>query len=165
VKILKSAALAIILSCLSLSAQAMAIGYNFDYTFLSGEILSGMLVGELQGDDDTVLVDSISMVSYTGSPATIFNEGLLGPNTVSLSGSVMNFVTAAPTPTLGGFEISTGAFDVALVAGPDISILENETYSAARWNLVAKSLPEPGTLSLLAIGLVGIAWVRRRKIA
>jgi hypothetical protein len=27
------------------------------------------------------------------------------------------------------------------------------------------ALPEPGTLSLLAIGLAGIAWVRRRKVA
>ncbi len=37
----------------------------------------------------------------------------------------------------------------------DISALFNQSVS----------LPEPGTLSLLAIGFAGIAWVRRRKIA
>jgi len=32
-------------------------------------------------------------------------------------------------------------------------------------NVTVTKLPEPGTLSLLAIGLTGIVWIRRRKIA
>jgi len=38
-------------------------------------------------------------------------------------------------------------------------------YRCYAWASKIKGLPEPGALSLLTIGLVGIAWVRRRKIA
>ena len=74
----KALVMALWLSCLALPAQAMPIGYHFSYTFDSGEVLSGMLVGALQADNDTILVDSVSMVSFTQAPASGFSQIMIG---------------------------------------------------------------------------------------
>lgn len=159
----KFAVIVLILLCLPMAAQATPIGYSFDYTFSSGAVLSGMLSGELQSDNDTVLVDTVSMVSYSGLPVLEFPETLIR-TTASISGAFMDLATAAPNGVLGGwilFNPTQGDF-AAVVARPDFSRLEYEAFDASRWNLVAK-VPEPATLAIMGLGLAGIGFRRRER--
>ena len=57
--------------------------------------------------------------------------------------------------------IAAAIFIVGLLLGSSEIAIANGTYGGTTTGPV--SLPEPGTLSLLAIGLAGAAWLGRSK--
>ena len=60
----------------------------------------------------------------------------------------------------GMARLTMGAIDTGLQLGPTFQIRGSITNLGSA---VVASLPEPGTLSLLALGLAGISWTRQRK--
>ena len=151
-------------------SRAAPIDYNFAYEFGSGEVLSGMLEGELQPDGDTILVSALSMVTFTGLPGAQFTTAL-GSGVATVSG--LNMLLAAVPPfsqlsDLGGFQLpfDFGGFaTLAVVVGPGGAFPIIEQYQPARWRIVPKASPvsSPATLGLTLLG-VGLAMMRRRTI-
>ncbi|MGK7878619.1 MAG: PEP-CTERM sorting domain-containing protein [Crocosphaera sp.] len=147
---------------------AEAALFNFSYTSESGDIVSGMLEGEVQGDNDTVIVSAITMPMFNGSPApdvnfidsvSNFAEASGFPPTVSLTGTVtsMDIAACVDPDCFDGF-----SFDGLQTFAPGFSIYfsgasygdANEVYNPANWSLTAKSVesvPEPSTIISLAM--------------
>jgi hypothetical protein len=56
-----------------------------------------------------------------------------------------------------------GALSLPAVAGPNDSVVDARPRAAPVEPPAALDLPEPGTLALAGIGLVGLIWLRCRK--
>jgi hypothetical protein len=67
------------------------------------------------------------------------------------------FALAAVTVTL------LGALSLPAIAGPNDPVEDVRTRTAPVAPPAAQDLPEPGTLALVGIGLVGLGWLRRSK--
>ena len=67
-------------------AQATPTLYSFDYELESGEVLSGLFDGELQGDGDTILITDLLTISFSGAPDLALHTELFR-NVVTLSGT------------------------------------------------------------------------------
>ena len=102
---------------LPMAANADPIGFNFEYEFGTGEILSGMLNGELQADNDTVIVTELLMASFTALPGVEFQTALIF-DVATISGVGGNFVTIAPSGSLAGFQMPFSGSLQALVGIP-----------------------------------------------
>lgn len=132
---------------------AEAASFNFAYTLGTGETLSGMLEGEVQGDNDTVVVSDITMLMFDGSP--LFDIGFIAadsnftpPGIVSLTGTPANMdIIACPdSDCFEGFLFNSTSF-LSSFAG-------NEAFAPSNWSLTAKSVesvPEPSTIISLAM--------------
>jgi hypothetical protein len=55
------------------------------------------------------------------------------------------------------------ALSLPAVAGPTDSVVDVRPETAAALPPTQLEVPEPGTLALVGIGLVGLAWLRRPK--
>jgi hypothetical protein len=154
------------LSCLAWPAPAMPIGYHLSYTFDSGEVRSGMLVGALQADNDTLLVDSVSMVSFTLAPASGFSQIMIRPPLASLSGNLMDLMSERPRVAVAGWQLNNnnGNNPNDLVIAVGNFGTELATFDTARWSISAKAtaMPEPGAHALLAFGLLALTLPMRR---
>ena len=68
-KLSLSTALAVATVAMGAFTQAAeAALFNFSYTLENGDVFSGMLEGEVQGDNDTVFVSALTMPMFNGSP-------------------------------------------------------------------------------------------------
>lgn len=162
----------------SLPKAAQAAQFNFSYTASTG-VLTGMLEGDLQADNDTVFVTAVPMASFAppapGTPpfpalpalnsvTTLF--GGSAPPTVSLSGLTMDLYTAtsdgndgfsfAPAGILAGVPVFIGGTSFGGTAEP---------YDPANWSLTPKSVPEPSAVVALALVGGGFLLSQRRKAA
>lgn len=169
-------------------AQAVETSFLFTYNTPSNGVVSGVLLGELQADLNTVFVSSIESVDFGGSiaPALPFVDSLsnviamiLGdpspglPPIITLDGSVMDICAGAGandciTPLIDpSVPASFFMFDSAgiLVGAPIFYASPEyggtgspESYFPTEWH----ATPVPATLPLVAIGAVALAWQRRR---
>jgi len=172
-KELRFVVLAVTLCLVSLSANATLI--SFEYEFGDGSVLAGLLDGTVQGDGDTIFIndfggvtlDNVAFNSIEPSDiCSLFNFCGLQP-LVSFSGAIMDVFVCSLGFSLGncsfaddgGFFLETG---LGVAAQLPQGVQHTEGFAAERWS--ASVVPEPGIFSLLAFGLVGAAWARRRKI-
>ncbi|MEA5509728.1 PEP-CTERM sorting domain-containing protein [Crocosphaera sp. UHCC 0190] len=157
--------LAVAATAISLTAftsPAQAALFNFSYTLIGGDVLSGMLDGDVQGDGDTVSVNSISMPLFNGVagpdlPFVVSNSaGPSLPATVSFSGSVMDIIACTNSDCGDGF-LFDGSMYISGVSYGDAF----EPYNPNNWSLTAKAteaVPEPGSVvALLGLGLGALA--------
>ena len=186
-RILKAAALAIILSCLSLSAQAMSVRWELSGSLFQGGTAGGSFIY----DATSMMFSDINLFTSAGSPS----GGLTFTEFVGESFNGLNFQQASVTDGTSTIALSLADITLAMLtdAGGILAINTSPFLRFAEFNCPAGasgcgtgsgtavsnwgaggghtltgtpiSVPEPGTLSLLAIGLAGIAWIRRRKIA
>jgi len=92
---------------------------------------------------------------YTTSGATVnaaLISGLSGPVGLALSGSDL-FITNAETGTIGEYTTAGATVNASLISG-----LSDPEFIA-----ITSTVPEPGTLALLAVGLAGLAFCRRKR--
>ncbi|MBZ8181450.1 PEP-CTERM sorting domain-containing protein [Oscillatoria salina] len=175
-KIAFAAATGTVLSLGAIANSAEAASFNFSYTLQNGDILSGMLEGEVQADNDTVIVSEISMASFNdvlGPELTLiesffeFLTGTPGVPTVSFSGSVMDIIACGTSNCSDGFlfEGSGSLFGTPAYSSGFSYGNTFDNYNPERWQLTAKnvtSVPEPASLlGLLAVGALGIASHRK----
>jgi hypothetical protein len=165
------------------SLQAHAVLLNASYTLDTGDTLTFVLDGTFEANQDTVIVNSLlgtpelngvapglGTVSGLLSMTDAMSGKSLGdPSDVlprlSVSGANMDLVFYSDYPSDGFYYCTAGApcNGGGSVYGASLTYGGSETFVADRWSLT-RSVPEPGTLSLLAAGLFGLT-LRGRRIA
>ena len=173
-RIIKTAALAIILSCLSLSAQAAFIAWDFASAGAHG----GSITGSFDFNADTSSFANISVMTSGGSlPTTTFigsgsgssgSFGFFETAGPDLTGDdiLVIFLSGAMTNAGGTIALNTVRIDTCVDAACNLSLIGTVDFDPTG-SIVSRavSVPEPGTISLLVIGFAAVAWVRRRKLA
>lgn len=167
----KSIYLAMVAVLLSPTAHADLFTFSYD---TGVGVLSGQLDGILQGDGDTVEVsDILGIPQLDGSDlfpmpfvGSLFDYEMvltfsgIGPGIVSLSGSIMDIIACDVDSCDQGFLFSNILGDGIFAS----SFADGDLFDSANWSLTAVSVPEPGTLALLGIGLLGMGMSRRKKV-
>jgi hypothetical protein len=158
--------------------QASPIEYAFSYVSSAGT-LTGTLMGELQADDNTILVSSVLdfakfngvdgvALSVFSSLTTVFG-GPFQFATTTLDGSAQDIYAATANGSQGFALVKgvagVGDFDNSFISSPSFGN-GYEAYAAANWSINAVSaVPEPTSLLLAGLGLAVVAASRRRAQA
>lgn len=152
-----------------LATNAQATGYDWSYTFASSEVLSGMLEGVLHPDGNTVVVLSVSGVSYSGTAGFVCCDSLGSFNFATLDGGP-GMALEAFTAGIGIDSISifnAPGLDISASLGDNGNLLEFEPFDSSAWVMTEKAaapIPEPSTMVLFGTGVLGlIGYVRRGR--
>ena len=139
---------------------------------LGGDVIAAITGGSslslLYKDNDPGGIES---GSFAGNYTTVFDPAG-DPVNADITWDGGAFITDAKWLEVkdGNQDPFTYLFDISSWDGKMLLDLNNfwpnqgAISHVSIWGNDTTTLPEPGTLSLLAIGLAGIAWVRRRKI-
>ena len=159
----------------SLSKAAQAAQFNFSYTISPGNILSGMIDGDVQADNDTVFVTAVTMPLFNGVPgpplpllssASTAFEGLLVPPVVSLSGLTMDLYNVTSSAGEDGFAFAPASvFGSPVFASGDSYGGTFGPYNPANWSLTPKSVPVPEPSAVVALALVGGGLLLSQRIS
>lgn len=162
----------VVLSLLLTSVHAT--GFNFKYTFIDGEVFSGMFEGTFR-DSNVVDITAVFDPVYSGDLSLVWASDLnIGAET-SLDGTTNRFIVGSGT--IGGFIPPIASFGQGLLGNvqinpdddpfPSPAFLQNETYFATSWELTEKPtsspIPEPSTMLLFGTGVLGLIGYARRK--
>lgn len=154
-------------------AQAALMRFDFSYV-ATGGVLEGSLLGTLQADNNTIVVDSIVGLPSFATVVTPIplaqqvsvSQALLGvnaPGQVSLNGSVMDILACDVVPDCNigfGFLPDSIAGFQAFVKGVAWGG-GGEAFVAANWRIAA--VPEPAGLAITGLALAALAASRRRR--
>ena len=170
-RILKAAALAVILSCFSVSVQAMAVLWTLDDVEFDDDYYAN---GSFVWDSSTSSLSNIS-ITTTGTAAPLpgatyrtddFSCVDLSPG-CGLTSIFLTDITNSFVLSLEFVDplLNAGSMIYIEVGGVSFERFESGTdfRNVVSGAVVGTALAEPGTLSMLTIGLAGIAWMRRRK--
>jgi hypothetical protein len=138
------------------SLQLDAPGYfgATNYELLGGD--NATLTIDFNATQSAFAIDLRDFSGYGGTDTiTVYGADdttVLGTYYIALNGSVVTFTDTGESAPIG-------AVNLGVVSGEDWSgILQSVTYNGAA------STPEPGTLTLLGVGIVGLAGLVRRKL-
>lgn len=172
------------------SASSQAALWEFSYTFKSGQVVSGSFEGDKHGqyvEDISNISANLDGTPFRGTYIDIWNmspppqredpsgEFVVHPGRISPILALNNFrIIDTPGPGIfvndanNLFEIiNTGGNNrhVRAATGFESNQFQNAFDSRpnqSRWSLV-QVVPEPATAALVALGLMGVGFSRRRQ--
>ena len=148
-KSLKTTTLLALSAVVLMATGAKAEQFIGSYTLDSGQVLEFQAEGTVQGDLDTVMIDSfLATPTFDGIAPLVTNPQFYG-NTVSFSGDTLNLNWFGDGSV--GFQITT-----FFSSGPGYG----NTQESLNDSFTLSTIPEPTTLVLLTLG--GLA-LRIRK--
>ncbi len=168
----KNYVLFLILSLGVMPAFAGHMEFRFTYDFVPGDRISGTLFGDLQADNDTIIVTDFS--AYHG-PVGIFNPFLtifgptFVPQTASLSGAVVDLWGTGENAYVPGLEVLFSINSALGFAGMGTEFgdtIEEEVFDPGHWSItqVNATVPGPPTTFILLLGLFVLRMNRKRAI-
>lgn len=183
IKDVRNALLATAAMIVAASAPAHALLYNASYTLAGGGVVAMTFDGTLQGDFDTIIVNSLAGTpTFNGVAPTLgavsgflsfTDQNLLNaapgdpvvvPATVSISGGMMDFIYHSDFPNDGFLFDTSGFYGAPAYGGGGSFNAILEVFNPQNWFVAPAAVPVPAALPLLAagIGALGFAGYRRR---
>jgi hypothetical protein len=162
------AALAVLLSPMAANADPISFTFNIQAS-------EGSVSGEFTGNDADTNgnLDATEILSFMATATGTAFTG--GPFTIDATEAIINsFAFNIAGLALSAFDVTNGLPNFA--TGSEWIVLESETLRVGLNNrestrlLVSttvsrvSSVPEPGTLALLGLGLAGIGFAKRKKV-
>ena len=164
-----------------MSSVEAGVIYTFSFVETNNTVLSGKLVGQLQSDNNTVIVSSVSDlkrngVSVAGSYPILSSYTSFATNgssvvspLVSLNFNTMDLYVRNVGGTEGFFFAPAKAqfFGVRVYKSTPLFGSQYQQIAPSNWTLTSTAsaaVPEPSSIALLSFGAVGLfARARRRR--
>jgi hypothetical protein len=163
------------------AGETKAAHYNLSFDMSTGSELTMSLQGDLQADNNSVIVTGINTVKVNNATQPLQNSifdsltffamgGEASPALLSLDGTLLDFVfclsnTCDSNGFSNGFFFSSSFSESSSIAYFGLGVFEDKlgeptTLDSQNYRLV----PEPQVLSLLIIGFALLSQNSRRKI-
>ncbi len=157
----------------NLTQSAYGASFNFSYTLQGGDVVSGMLDGTIESDNDTVIVDDLinSMFNdevielpYLDSAIGYFTGNLFAP-IVSFSGENIDMIACDSSQCDDGFFFDTFGVTFGVPAYSSGISFGNvsEVYNLGNWSLTEKTTT-PESTSILAFVLLGSSLFVKKQV-
>ena len=156
-------------SLLNMSIQALDLsGLNASANFIDASGTSSFtntadIIASIDGSGTKIRIDFDVGVSAWGADTFSLCCGQDKIDIFDIDNMLIGTVSAIGSADFWGFELSMGEVADYIVLRTELSTGSADAFRMDNLSFVTVSVPEPGTLALLGIGLVGMGLARRRK--